>query len=223
MPDAIILNAEPRTITGRKVKQLRRDKKVPAVLYGHGKNENLTLDASEFAHVLAVAGTSSLVDLKIGSNKPVKILLHEPQIDPVKGALLHGDLYAVKMTEKLETEIPLQFIGTADAVEVLGGTLNMPLDALWVECYPDKLVPAIEVDISSLKTFDDVIRLEDITLPDGIEAQHEPDDVLVSVTPPRSEEEMAELEAPTGEEAEKAAVEGVEVSTEKPEGETAEK
>lgn len=211
------LIATTRTVVGKQVKQLRHQGILPAVVYGHDrKSLSLSINAAEYERIFHSAGTSTLVDLEIDGAKAVKVLLHEPQIHPVKPKAVHADLYVVKMTEKLQTEIPLEFIGEAEAVTVLEGSLNTVLDALTVECFPDKLVPAIEVDITTLKTFDDVIRVGDLKLPEGIEVLADPEDTILTITPPRSEEELAELEeAPVGEDADKAAVEGVEVTEEK--------
>src|SRR3989344_2981090 len=220
--DTPILNAKTRQITGKQVKNLRHEGLIPAVVYGHDQSSlSLTLNAKEFARIFDVAGTSTLVDLVIDDNKPVKILLHEPQIHPVKTAFVHADLYVVKMTEKLQTEVPLEFVGESAAVNDLDGTLTIVLDALEVECFPDKLVHAIEVDITALVTLEDMIRVSDIQAPEGIELLADPDEVVATITPPRSEEELAELEeAPVGEEADKAAIEAVEVTEEKPAAET---
>ncbi len=214
---APILNATTRTVIGKQVKQLRRQGKMPGVLYGHGTDsQSILLDALEYTKLFHKAGTSTLVDLIIDEKKPVKVLLHEPDYHPAKPITLHADFYAVKMSEKLQTEIPLHIVGEAEAVTVLDGTLNQPLDALNVECFPDKLVPSIEVDITVLKTLEDMIRVSDITLPDGIEVLNDPEEVIFTVTPPRSEEELAELEeAPTGEAADQAAVEALEVEEKK--------
>ncbi len=215
--DTHTLQATTRTILGKQVKQLRLKGQLPGVVYGNdAENCSISVDVLVYEKLFKKAGTSSLVDLVIDGKKPVKVLLHEPQLHPVRPSPLHADFYIVKMNEKLQTEIPLHVIGEAEAVTVLDGTLTTNLDALLVECFPDKLVPAIEVDITALKTFDDVIRVRDIIVPDGIEVLVDPDEVVATITPPRSEEELAELdEAPTGEESAKADADALEVTTEK--------
>ncbi len=222
--DTPILHAQSRHVIGKQVKQLRRDGLLPGVMYGHDTaNTNIALNALDYQKLYQKAGTSTLVDLVIDDNKPIKVLLHEPQEHPAKPLLLHADFYVVKMNEKLQTEIPLHFEGEAEAVSVLDGTLTTQLDALNVECFPDKLVSTIEVDITTLKTFEDIIRVSDIKLPEGIEALDDPETVVATVTPPRSEEELAELEeAPTGEAADQAAVESVQVEEKTKDEEAAE-
>lgn len=207
------LNSSTRSVTGKKVKLLRREGLIPAVVYGRDQASiSLSVKEQDYEKIFGEVGTSTLVDLIIDDQKPVKVLLHEPQLHPVKPQLVHADFYVVKMTEKLQTEIPLELVGESPAVTELDGTLTIHIDALSVECFPNKLVPEISVDIASLKTFDDLIRISDIVAPEGIEILHEPDEVVVTITAPRSEEEMAQLEeAPTGEAADQAAVEAVEV------------
>lgn len=209
--DSPTLNAKKRTITGKKVNIGRRLGKIPAVLYGHGiASKNLSLDKSEFQKIYRQAGISTLVDLKIDDDKHVKILIHSPQKHPVTQEPLHADLYQVKMTEKIRTDIPLHFINIAPAVEELEGNLITNRDGIEVECLPDALVPEIEVDLSTLKTFDDLIHISDIHLPEGIETLLDPEEAVALVTPPRSEEELAEELAETAVEKEKAQIEQIE-------------
>jgi len=201
--EKIVLSAQPRNVFGRKLKVFRKQGQVPAILYGHNlKPVPLFLKKAEFEKVLVQAGTSTLIDLKIENEKPKKVLIHAVQKDPLTLAPLHVDLYQVKMTEKIVTEIPLKFVGEAPAVVELDGTLLVNRDNIEVECLPTDLVHEIEVDISSLKTFDDLIKVADLKIPKGLEVLNDPNEVVASVTPPRSEEELAELEAPVEEKVE---------------------
>src|SRR5688572_25232592 len=115
---SIALQASKREITGKKVKRLRARAQLQAVVYGHGVDSGLiTVDAKAYGKVFAEAGTSALVDLAIDDAKPIKVLLHEPQIHYLSGEPIHADFYAVKMTEKIETAIPINFTGVAPAVD----------------------------------------------------------------------------------------------------------
>lgn len=190
------VEAEVRTLTGKQVKTLRSEGLVPAVLYGHKQESiSLTIPGHDFAKTYRDAGSSSLLDLTVKGEKSArKVLVHDIQIDPLTAKIQHVDFYLVNMKEKLQTEIPLEFVGTAPAVDSEGGTLITVRSEVNVECLPQDLVHSIEVDISSLATFDDVIRIKDIKIPAGIEVLDEEDEVVVSVTEPRSEEEMAALD-----------------------------
>jgi len=219
--EKIILEADLREILGSKVKQLRSQGKIPANLYGRGfENLNLSLNKSVFEKILKDAGSSTIVDLVVKDKETYKILIHEPQRDPVTGQIIHADLYKVDMKQELQTEIPLDFVGESPAVEDLEGNLITAKDALEVKCLPDKLVSQIEVDISVLKTFDDAIKVEDIKVPEGIEVLNDLEEIVAQVTPPRSEEELEEMETEAGAE-EKAAIENIEAQGEadKAEGE----
>lgn len=208
-----VLKATTRDVVGKQVKQLRKQGYLPAVVYGReSDNVNILLNAAEYEKTFKKAGTSTLVNLVIDDKKPVKVLMHEPDVHPAKPLTLHADFYVVKMNEKIQTEIPLHFVGESEAVTVQDGSLSTQIDALSIECFPDKLVPAIEVDITPLKTFEDIIRVGDIQIPEGIEVLNDAEEVVAKVEPPRSEEELEALEeAPTGEEADQAAVANVEV------------
>lgn len=213
---AATLTAEPRTVVGKKVKKLRLAGKTPVVLYGHGISPiNLWVNNKDLLEIWQEAGSSQLVDLTVADQKPTKILIQDVQTHPVSGEILHADFYQVKMTEKLETEIPLSFVGEAPAVKELEGNLITEKDSLEVRCLPADLVPEFEVDISVLKTFDDVIKVADVPVPATIEVLNDPEEIVALVTPPRSEEELEALEqAPTGAEVEAAGVAAIESAAE---------
>ncbi|MEK7461348.1 MAG: 50S ribosomal protein L25 [Patescibacteria group bacterium] len=194
----LALSAELRTVQGKKVKTLRKAGQTPVVLYGHGiEPTTLSVPAKPFSQIWKEAGSSQLIDLMIDGKPAVKVLVHDIQEHPVTSVLLHADLYQVKMTEKLETEIPLKFIGEAPAVKDLEGNLITEKDSLEIRCLPGDLVPEFEVDISVLATFDDVIKVADVKVPASIEVLNDPEETVALVTAPRSEEELeAELAEP---------------------------
>ena len=201
----IKLNAQPRTIVGKKVDQLRQESKIPAVLYGHGTdNINLELDALKFSKVYEEAGSNTIIDLVIeGQEQPVKVLVAEIQEDPVKNTISHVDFKRIKMGEKITAHINLNFIGEAPAVKELSGIFVRNLDELEIKCLPVDLIHEIDVDISNLKTFDDIISVKDLPLPETVEIiGHEPEDVVATVTPQRveKEEEVVETEEEKSEE-----------------------
>lgn len=190
------LSAATRTKIAKAAKHLREVLKVPAVVYGRGiENKSIEVDLAPFRKVYSAAGESSLVDLSIDGGAPVKVLIHDIQVDPLRGEVTHIDFLQVNMNEKLTTEIAIEFVKESAAVKALGGTLVKNMDHIEVKCLPGDLVHAIEVDISKLATFEDVIRVKDITPPAGIEFLSEADAVIALVEPPRSEEEMKALES----------------------------
>lgn len=209
------LAAKTRTITGKKVKEIRKQGLLPAVLYGPGEpSQNISLELREFQKVYAKAGISSLVDLEVSDKKPVKILIHEPQIDPVSDIPLHVDFYKIRMDEKLTTEIPLKFIGESPAVKELEGNLIKNKEEIKIECLPADLISQFEVDISGLKTFEDIIRIKDLAIPSTLKVLENPEDTVVLVNPPRSEEELEAMETESAADTEKAAISDIESKAE---------
>ena len=207
--DLLLLKAELREFSGKKVKNLRQSLKVPAVLYGHDvKNQNLSVDNQQFIKLYKKAGSSSLVDLQISDKKPVKVLIQDIQRDPVTEDIIHIDFHQVKMTEKITAEVEILFVGEPPAVKELGGILVKNISKLKIECLPENLVNKIEVDITSLKTFEDMVKVKDLKLAPGIEVKAKPEEVVANVQPPRSEEELKELEEKVEEKVEEVAEAG---------------
>ncbi len=205
----LTIQARARDVRGKNPNTIRKSGNLPAVLYGHGVTARaLVVPGNEFLRVYRNAGESTLVDLMVDGAAPVKVIIQEVQRHPVSGLPLHIDFHQVRMTEKMHAEIELAFTGEAPAVKELGGVLVKNLDHVKVEALPRDLVHEITVDVSQLKTFDDFIHVKDIRTPKGITILDKPDEVVVLVTPPRSEQELAELEAAVLDE--KAAVEQVE-------------
>lgn len=219
----IILECKPRDIIGKKVKTLRSQKQIPAILYGkEQKNVPIFFDEKKFTSVFDEAGTSTIVSLKVdGESSPRKVLIHEPQFHPVTGKPLHVDFYQVNMKEKIRTEIPIVLIGESEAVKDLEGNLITNKDAVEVECLPDDLISEITVDISVLKTFEDKIFIKDLSIPSEIEILDEPEELLISVTEPRSEEELEAELAPTTAEEEASKIEELSQEGDATEGEPA--
>ena len=204
----LMLDAKLREHLRKHTKNLRDQGNIPVVLYGnHKEPKHLQIPEGPLLKLYAQAGESTLVDLKVGDEKPVKVLIHELQRDAVTQKIIHVDLYEVNMTEKIKAEIKLNFIGESKAVKELGGILVKNHDTIEVECLPDALVPEIDVDISSLQAFDANISIGDLKLPKGMVVLNKPEDIVVLVTEPRSEKELEELEAKVEEKVDQVEVE----------------
>lgn len=213
--EKIKLNAQLRNLIGKKVKQLRNRGNLPVALYGQGKpTENLTVSAKDFIKVYQKAGRSSLIDLTIEEKNPIKIIIKEIQSHPISDDIIHADLYKIKMDEEITAEIPLKFLGEAPAVKELEGNLITNKDTVEVKCLPGDLIHEIEVDISKLITFDDVIYIKDLIIPENIKVVDDPEEIVVSVTPPRSEEELEAMETEAAADSEKAQIEKLETEAE---------
>jgi large subunit ribosomal protein L25 len=189
------LKAEKRTIVGPKVKQLRKRGLIPAVIYGHKiEPRNLTVSYLDFEKVYRQAKHSNLINLIIDNEKPVPVLIRDVQIDPLTNKFQHVDFYQIKTGEEIRLEIDLKFVGEAPAVKEKGGILITPLNKVEIECLPENLINEIEVDISGLKTFDDVIRIKDLKLPKGVKVITPANEVVALVKPSAVEEELKGLE-----------------------------
>jgi large subunit ribosomal protein L25 len=193
--EKIVLQAQVREVTGKQVKRHREEGLVPAVLYGHKvAPKNLWVPFLDFSRVYNQAGENTILELQVGKEKSVNVLIHDIQTDPLSGNFSHADFFQVRMDEEIEASIPLEFEGEAPAVKEQGGVLVKSLDEVEVKCLPAHLPHSIVVDISTLKTFDDRISVGDLKIPAKVEVLGDPETVVALVTPPRSEEELAELD-----------------------------
>jgi len=152
--------------------------------------------------------------LAIDKSTPVKVLIHEVQKEPLTGNYLHVDFYQIRMDKEITTEVPLKFTGQSRAVKEEEGILIKNITELKITCLPKDLPASIEVDISPLETFEDDIHIKDLKIGKEIKVEAGLEEVVVTITPPRSEEELEALE----EEAE-TDVDEVEVISEKKEEE----
>lgn len=202
--ESIKLEAQKRT-KEENTKDLIAAGLIPAIIYGPHLKENklVKLNANEFRKVLLAAGESTLIDLMIDGKSEGKVLVKDNQRDPVKDNIIHADLYEVDMTKEINTELPLHFVGESKAVKELGGVLIRSINEIEVKCLPTALVNHLDVDISSLETFDDTIKIHDLKLPEGIKLVHETDDVVANIAKPKAEEVFAV--APAEQEATKIA------------------
>jgi large subunit ribosomal protein L25 len=185
-----VLKTSTREKVGKEVKTLRDSGKIPAVLYGHGiKNKNLAVDKREFEKLFERVGFSHLLNLDIEKAKPVKVLIHDIQRDPVKNNIIHIDFYQIKESEKITTEIPLVFINEAPAVKELGAILVTNYHNIKIKCLPAELekIGRVEVDLSSLQNFSDAIYIRDLKLPKDIEVLESADEIIVIATEPKEE------------------------------------
>jgi large subunit ribosomal protein L25 len=221
MSNEIILNADLRVRTGtNKTREIRReDSMVPAIIYGNeeeSKNIKLKLNELTKASENELFYTQILKILLEGNEE--KVVLKELQREPVKGKFLHADFQRVSRKTKLKVVVPFRFNGEeeCEGVKTDGGVLAKAISEIEIACLAGNIPEAIEVDITNLM-LNEAIRLSDITLPEGAEIpgfDEENDQMIVSVNPPRAEEEEPEI-IPEGEEGEEGEVtEGEEASEE---------
>ena len=211
------LVVESRAATGKgAVRKLRAAGRIPAILYGQGKESvPLSIDPRALEKVLRVGGANALLDLTVEGRpelgSPVA-LVKELQRHPIRGTIMHADLYQVDLTRTVEVEVPVHLIGKAKGID-FGGILEHSLREIALECLPRSIPASIEVDISNMEV-GDVIHVRDLVLPPGVSLMSDPDLGVVHVALPAAEEEApvaaaaegaAEAAAATGEAAAAAA------------------
>ncbi|WP_322799886.1 50S ribosomal protein L25 [Thermoflexus sp.] len=197
----LVLNARPRTVTGKQVKALRRQGWIPAVLYGrHIQPMTIQVEGKELQRVLAQArGGAHLITLHVDGETHL-VLIREVQREPIHREILHVDFQAVEMTEKIRVEVPVVFVGASPAVERGEGILVHGLTHVEIECLPKDLIEAITVDLSRLDRVDAAIYVRDLQVPPGITVVSDPDELIALVTAPAAEAlEEAALPAETPE------------------------
>ena len=192
----IKLKAKIREKFGKKLKSLRKQGIIPAVLYGAGiKNIPLQVEEKEFNRVFQEAGTSSLISLEIeGKQKKFQVLIHDLTSDPLTEKILHVDFYRPSAKKEVEAEIPLVFEGTPPAVKESGGALVREIQTVEVKGLAQNLPKEIKVDVGKLKTFEDRVVIGDLKLPKGVKILREPDEIVALVSPPEKAEEEEKLE-----------------------------
>lgn len=182
------LNVTPRTEVGKTTVPLAKEGRMPAIVYGH-KQESLpvSLSIAEFAKILRDSGESVVLDLE-GLDKPMQVLIHDVDRDPISNLPRHADFYAIEKGAKVEVSVPLSFVGESFAVKT-GANLVKVMHELNVEAAPKDLPQEIEIDISLLAAIGDQINVKDVVLPKGVVAQDDPEEVIAIAQAVEVEEE----------------------------------
>ena len=183
-----VVSAEPREVVGKKVSHLRREGILPAVVYGGDtESRSIQLDAREFDVLMRQTTRNTLVDLNKGKATPV--LLQNVHEHPVKRNPMHVDFLVVSMTEAITIDVPVNYMGDSSAADKLGGTLLHLRESVSISALATALPQAIDLDISPLDSFEAVLKVADLIVPEGVEVLTDPEEPLARVQPPRVEEE----------------------------------
>jgi large subunit ribosomal protein L25 len=189
--EKVVLQATKRDVVGKQVKALRREGKLPAVIYGrHTDPININLEAHSASLSLAKMTSSSLVTINVDGAEHIA-LVREKQRDYIKNRLLHVDFLAVSLSEKLRTSVSVHFVGVSPAVKDFNAVLVHNLEELEVECLPADLPERIDVDISVLKRPGEGIRLKDVHVSDNVRLLGDPETMVAVATFAKVEEEVA--------------------------------
>ena len=206
--DELTLQAERRTTLGKQVKRLRREGRVPGVVYGPVVTETVpvTVERREFERFYHANGHSTLFTLRWDGGEQT-VFIREVQEDPVKRVPLHVDFFAPNLRKSLRTLVPLVLHHPA---EFQGGILTQLRTEIEVEGLPRAIPHQIDADISGLTAVGDALHIGDLTLPDGVTATHDASEVLASIAAETVEtpEEAAAITATEDGVAEAQAAEG---------------
>lgn len=220
---AIPLTAEIRKEVGKRTQKLRKQDLIPATVYGRDvKSVSLSMPAKDFMKVYGQAGETGLVDLKFGSES-LHTLISDVQFHPLTRLPLHVQFHAVKLTEKLKANVPLELIGESPAVVNNIGILLQTLNEVEVEALPTDLPEKIEIDVTALLEVGQQISVGDLKIPSGVELLTPKEEIVVKVASAISEEAKKEAEeaaAKAAAEAAAAPVEGAAPAAEAPVTET---
>jgi large subunit ribosomal protein L25 len=199
------LSVEKRPEVGRQhVRKLRESGRVPAVVYGKSGTQPLSFDEKEFRVLLREKGQSaSLVSIEIAGGGEVLSTIADMQRDPITDRFLHVDFHEVSRTEKMVTEVPIEFVGESIGVKDFGGVLEIAKHELTVRCMPTDLPANVKVSIGDLKVGDivhirDLAKIGDVEFVDG-------DDIVIVSCKGVSEKAVETADRPAEAEAEKAA------------------
>jgi large subunit ribosomal protein L25 len=206
------LSAEERTIVGKKVKNLRKQGLVPAVVYGPAleKTVQISIDEKSFSKFYRIHGHSTLLELSSGGAN-YQVLIRDVQVDPVRRNPVHVDFFAPNLAKETTASVPLMLLNTPEGP----GIFNPQLSELHVSGLPREIPARIEVDCAVLQEVGDSIRVSELVIPAGITVLTNADEVVASLVQKVSQEafDAAEAEA-AGETVEAPAEEGSDVTAE---------
>jgi large subunit ribosomal protein L25 len=196
------LSVEPREALGKgAVGRLRRQGRVPAVLYGGGNAPvPLSVSPAEVQRTIhGHGGGGILVNLKLpGTPEPRTVVVRELQYDPVRDTLIHVDFQAVRMDEQITVEVPIHVVGEAAGVKEQSGVLALLMRAVEVSCLPSLIPDRIDIDVSTLRIHD-VATVANLQLPEGVRVTVAGSQPVATVAPPMAEEVVAAAAAPAAE------------------------
>lgn len=191
MSESIVLEAQKREVTGKKVKALRAEGFVPATVYQKGKDPvSVQVSYQPFVKAYSKAGLGQPVELHVDGDKRLT-MIKDVAIDPVKNTVTHVAFHAVRADKVVEAEIPVHIVGDIPA-EQKGNFVVRQNDVVTVKAIPAKLPEAFEVSGEKLQDAGDSITVADIKVPADVEIVSEPEMVLAHAEEPRVAEEPEE-------------------------------
>ncbi len=193
MSDRVTIEAEPRTVVGKKVKTLRREGIVPGVIYGQGDPINVQMNRLSLRRALRIVGTTQLADVDVAGEQHT-VLVREIQQHVTRGDVEHVDFLEVDMKGTITSEAELVAVGVSPLAEEGLGTPVLILRSLELECRVDSLISEFEIDLSTIESPEHVIYVKDLQVPDGVTILTDPETAITSFQYTQLEEEEEEEE-----------------------------
>ncbi|MFP4643393.1 MAG: 50S ribosomal protein L25/general stress protein Ctc [Spirochaetales bacterium] len=176
-------------------RKLRRQGRIPAVVYGHEESIPVSIDAQEFTREFKHISESTIITLEAGE-KTFDVLIKDYQVDVLKNRVLHLDFFEITAGQSLTTHVPVHVHGSPVG-EREGGILEHPLYEVEIECLPKNIPEDLKVDVSNLG-IGDSIHVSDIAVPEGVKILTSEDQIVALVSAPQAAEEPAEGEEEEG-------------------------
>ena len=187
------LEAQERTVIGKKVKALRREGFLPAIVYGSGIEPiPIKMNTKDVHQTLRVIGANTLVTLKIGKKKHL-VLVRDIQREVISRDLLHMDFQEVSLEENITSTVPIVLVGDAPAVKEFEALLITNMEEIQIEAKAKDLPDTISVDITTLREIGDNILVKDLVISGDVTVLDDPDDVVIVATLPTLMAEIEEL------------------------------
>ncbi len=186
----IVIEAQHRIPGGKNVnRRLRKAARIPAVMYGAGRKPvPLTVDPGAITDILhSQSGHNTIFAVSVEGKAQSNVMVKDYQLDPVRGNIIHADLYEIAMDQLLELEVDVEMIGEAEGVKIGGGIMDVVMRSLQVECLPSDIPESIRIDVSHLK-INDYIRVKNLPADPKVRILNDPEVVIVTIVPPVKEE-----------------------------------
>lgn len=179
------LPAQTRTLTGKRVRHLRRQGLVPGHVYGQGESLNVEIEGKALQDVLQHAGLNTLISLRF-DDKTRSVMLRSVDRDNLRRSILNVDLQEVALDEPIRAQVPIVLTGEAPATRS-GAVLLRLVDHLNLAALPALLPHSVHIDVTHLDRVDQMILVKDLVLPEGVRVLDEPDAAVVKVAEARAE------------------------------------
>jgi large subunit ribosomal protein L25 len=192
-----VITAYPREVLGKANRKLAGQNRIPAVVYGIGREAvSISVDKHDFEMLMAHhAAGSTIVEMQIeGEKKPINAMIREMQMNPIKDTIMHVDFLAIEMDKAVNAQVALRLLNDPAGVKA-GGILTINFHNINVEAKPADLPEYLEIDVAALE-IGDSLHIKDLAAPSGVTILDDAEEVICSVQAPRAEEveeEVAEV------------------------------